>query len=52
MAILFLLGFALFKKLITCNFAGYFLPVFSQKKYPFCKGQIINKNYMYRYKAN
>lgn len=32
MAILFLLAFALFKKLITCNFAGYFfLPVFSQK---------------------
>lgn len=39
MAILFLLVFALFKKLITCNFAGYFfLPVFSQKKIPLLQG--------------
>lgn len=54
MAILFLLGFVLFKKLITCKIAGYFfLPVFSQKKIPpFAGGKIINKNYMYRYKVN
>jgi hypothetical protein len=45
MAILFLLGFALFKKLITCNFAGYFfLPVFSQKKNtPFARGKLLIK---------
>lgn len=55
MAILFLLGFVLFKKLITCKIAGYFfLPVFSQKKYPLLQGAklLYIKSYMYRYKVN
>lgn len=39
MAILFLLGFVLFKKLITCKIAGYFFCLFfSQKKIPLLQG--------------